>query len=350
MPPRLSTSVPRAVHPSSQTCSAHVRMPSGALRVFSSTARQSTRQRRSMWMWLNNEGSQFYNPLPGTTNYLQAWDTGRRVPDSGSENATEPDAKTRTETPSLGFEVRPFPLNLSFKSQRVTSEGLREAIWQRVMRDGQSVKRVSGEWGVEMSRVGAIVRLKEVEKEWIRKGRSLAKPYAKAVLSMLPQTPRRPEGERQEPHESINDLPVHGATVQQIFHPTSESRHFTRVDAARVFDEALLPTDERVPHPELAELEKDRLSGVDYDSRMNAASKRHDEAQERKLLAERQRREREAKALKVVDSGRWQFTFREVSVDDAGVDGRGPRGTGWRYGVPHMDRRRGQVKIPTRVV
>lgn len=34
------------------------------------------------------------------------------------------------------------------------------------MKDGKSVREVSVELRVEMSRVGAVVRLKEVEKQW----------------------------------------------------------------------------------------------------------------------------------------------------------------------------------------
>ncbi len=170
-------------------------------------------------------------------------------------------------------------------------------------------------------------------------------------MAMLPQTPYPPDPEdrRVRPHESINDLPVHAATTQQIFHPTSESREFTRSDAAKVFDETLLPADQRVPHPELAELERDRLAGIPLADRIAMATKRSQEAEQRKLIAEQRRREREAKAVKIVSGRRWDFKFREISVDDAGEDGRGHKGTGWRYGFPHMDRRKGEVKIPTRV-
>jgi len=62
----------------------------------------------------------------------------------------------------------PFPLNRNFYSQPVLSEELREEIWSRIMKDGKSVREVSAELKVEMSRVGAVVRLKEVEKEWKR--------------------------------------------------------------------------------------------------------------------------------------------------------------------------------------
>jgi hypothetical protein len=167
---------------------------------------------------------------------------------------------------------------------------------------------------------------------------------------MLPQTPYpyNPKS-RFQSHESINDLPVHVATMQQIFHPTSESREFTRADAARVFDERLLPADQRVPHPELAELEKDRLAGMPYNERVAKAARRTEGAEQKKLATEQRRKEKEEKSVKVVSGARWDFKFREISVDDAGVDGRGYNGTGWRYGAPHMDRRKGEVKIPTRV-
>jgi hypothetical protein len=168
-------------------------------------------------------------------------------------------------------------------------------------------------------------------------------------MGMLPQARYDPYTKRLDTPESINDLPVHAATKQQIFYPTSESRRFTRADAARVFDEALLPTDQRVPHPELAQLEKDKLAGMPFEIRVALAAERNEEEQQKKLLKDQKRREREAKALKVVDTARWEFRFREVSVDDAGSDGRGQHGTGWRYGVPHRDRKRAEVKIPTRV-
>lgn len=151
-------------------------------------------------------------------------------------------------------------------------------------------------------------------------------------------------------HESINDLPVHAATKQQIFYPTSESREFNRTDAAKVFDETLLPADNRVPHPELIEMYKDSINGFSDKQRTARAKARSEEALSKKLAYQQRRAKREAETVKHIESGpRWEFRFREISVDDAGPTGRGPKGTGWRYGVPHMDRKRGDVKIPTRV-
>ena len=178
-------------------------------------------------------------------------------------------------------------------------------------------------------------------------GKPLARPYSQAVMSMLPKTRYNPGG-RLQPHESINDLPVHAYTGTQIFHPTSESRHFTRADAAKVFNENLLPADDRVPHPELAEMHKDMSLGLSKEEREAKVQAREDlEIRKSQKAAERVAK-REA-AVQKVDTGRWQFRFTDVNVDDAGKTGRGARGVGWRYGAPHMDRSRGSVKIPTTV-
>ena len=181
------------------------------------------------------------------------------------------------------------------------------------------------------------------------KGVPLAKPYAQAIMAMLPKTPFDPDPKAKlKPHESINDLPVHRATGVQIFHPTSESRVFTRADAAKVFDEKLLPADDRVPHPELAIMHKEFKAGLSKDERKELQDAR-DEAAEKKRAIAIARQARKEAAIKKVDAGRWEFRFTEVNVDDIGKDGRGYNGIGWRYGKPHMDRSRGAVKIPTSV-
>lgn len=168
-------------------------------------------------------------------------------------------------------------------------------------------------------------------------------------MSMVPQTPyNKEEGRSPNPHESINDLPVHRATGTQIFLPTSESRRFTREDAAKAFHERLLPADKRVPHPELAEMHKDYKAGLSQEEREERQSERDADAAIKKLVWEEKQRKREA-AVKKVDTGRYEFQFTEISVDDAGKDGRGLKGVGWRYGHPHMDRTRGATKIPARV-
>ncbi len=61
---------------------------------------------------------------------------------------------------------------------------------------------------------------------------------------------------------------------------------------------------------------------------------------------DRERRE-EAKRTRV-DTQRWQFVVTDVqaSREGTGLDGRGTKSVGLRYGVPHRDRKRGEHKIP----
>lgn len=62
--------------------------------------------------------------------------------------------------------LRPFPSNPAFISQPVLSEEARELIWNKVMVKWEGVKAVSAELGVDQKRVAAVVRMKEVEKDW----------------------------------------------------------------------------------------------------------------------------------------------------------------------------------------
>ncbi|RDW62234.1 hypothetical protein BP6252_11667 [Coleophoma cylindrospora] len=383
MPPSMRWS---SVIPSPQAFTKQI-CPNAHLRAFSSSPRsnagRTTRQRRLMFQWLDSQGAAFRDPLPGSTNYLSAYDNHgvlRRVKAGRGNNTSSRSADEQTasdELSTLGAKSneseeadeasnkktggdenrlppegrgdrRPFPHNKSFFSEEVLSEEFREEIWRRIMKDGMSVREVSATTGVEMRRVGAVVRLKEIEKAWLSSGTPLARPYAQAVMSMLPQTQWNSAPDARKWHEQINSLPVHEATTLQIFEPTSESRHFTREDAAKAFDENLLSTDERIPHPEMVAKEKDVLAGLPAELVAERASAREDA----EIEAKQKQQDRIAKkqaAIKKVDTGRWQFRIQEVKVDDAGADGRGPRGTGWRYGTPLMDRKRGQIKIPTRV-
>jgi hypothetical protein len=166
---------------------------------------------------------------------------------------------------------------------------------------------------------------------------------------MLPQTPLAGPSQKVAQHESINDLPVHPATRHQLFYPASESRRFTREDAARAFSATLLPADKRIPHTQLLQLEKWSVEGISKEDRIARFV-----ALERGQRMEKQDKERKQKAWeertqKVVPGRRWDFMFQDVSVESVGPDGRSPRGVGYRYGMPHTDRKRGEVKIPTSV-
>lgn len=205
---------------------------------------------------------------------------------------------------------------------------------------------------------------------------------------MLPTTPYQPSNV--VPHESINDLPVHPLTDPQLFYPTSESRAFNRTDAGRVFSAAprlpdsqdiaqggvpiepwqdtqpektgkgdteidvLKPADARIPHPHLIAYAKDRrndnLRGNQeevarrYEERLNDDAEARAKARERKFAQDEKKKTR-------VETNRWQYVVTDVKVSRQGTgrDGRGNGSPGMRYGLPHEDRKKGQIKIPTKV-
>ncbi|KAF2398207.1 hypothetical protein EJ06DRAFT_532573 [Trichodelitschia bisporula] len=352
-------------------------------RSFSHTRRQETQAREQLFSWLHGPGKVFEKPLPNSTNYLSAYSkTGQLLratqarakqadaepekPESDDLTPEEAEIKKRDawlkkaaedvdaemgkgRVPKESMEdLRPFPLNWEFVSQPVLSEELRDAIYRRVAEEGGSVRAASVEFGVSMERVGAVVRLKAMERQWVQQHKPLAAPYSRAVLSMLPTTPYDPG--HPVHHESINDLPVHPATTQQIFHPTAESRPFTRRDAARVFRQGLRPADQRIPHPELVEIEKaaqsGRLNRPQRDDLMRTVMERESLVQK---LKEADEAAREQRRVKVISRPRHDFKVENVSVEAVGKTGRKRAGVGWRYGMPLEDRKRGQVRIPTRV-
>jgi hypothetical protein len=63
---------------------------------------------------------------------------------------------------------QPFPNNPAFRSEPVLSESSRETIWRAVMVEGLPLKAVSAEYKVDVRRVAAVVRMKEIEKKWER--------------------------------------------------------------------------------------------------------------------------------------------------------------------------------------
>ncbi|KAI1392205.1 eukaryotic mitochondrial regulator protein-domain-containing protein [Hypoxylon trugodes] len=293
---------------------------------FSTTASRPrfTKERRLFRIWINGEGAALRKNGRGETNYIQ------------------------TKLDIIKNSSRPFPLNSQFKSEPVLDETSRELIWSKVMRNGETIKAVSAELGVDIRRVAAIVRLKEVEMDWVAKGKQLAKPYAKAMLSMLPRHTIRPDLQN-EPFEPINEIHVHPYTMKQIFWPTSESRHFTRADAAKAFHHTMLSADERVPHPELIQMEKDVLQGRS----LWDASERFKQAA---MESERKAADRELAKVTLeekyttrVNTKRCEFRFKQINSENVGPKGRSRNAVGWRYGAPHYDRSKGEVKIPTSV-
>lgn len=168
------------------------------------------RLRRDMQEWLNGPGKVFREPLPGSTNYMAAYDkqgnlirTRRRNQGEEEEDAIpverEPEIRKQEEEDGLDeqemqkryedrefvrqrkaerdarggiprerpFDMRPYPLNHDFRSQPVLSEDLREVIYQQVAVNGIDVSTVSAAFSVDTRRVAAVVRLKTIEKQWL---------------------------------------------------------------------------------------------------------------------------------------------------------------------------------------
>ncbi|KAK1758326.1 eukaryotic mitochondrial regulator protein-domain-containing protein [Echria macrotheca] len=243
-------------------------------------------------------------------------------------------------------KLRPFPQNPEFISQPVLSEAARDSIWKDVMERGLPIKAVSARRNVDMLRVAAVIRMKAIEKQWAAEGKELAEKYSDTMLNMLPVHHLE---DTEEPFEPINEVYVHSKTQQQLFVPTSESRHFTRVDAAKAFGEKVLPPDQKIRIPELIGFEKELADGVDgKEARVNFL--RETSTNEKELAAKMARRAQndESKRMRL-KSGRFEFRIENVNADAVGKNGRSRLATGWRYGVPHGDRRRGAVKIPTKV-
>ncbi|KAK0717239.1 eukaryotic mitochondrial regulator protein-domain-containing protein [Lasiosphaeria miniovina] len=290
------------------------------------------REQRRMWAWLRGQGKKF-----------------KTAPDPDQPGPDGDTARGNGGGPNYvgsfdGTQV--FRNNKLFKSEPVLSEKARDAIFSAVVEDQLPLKAVSQKFGVDMRRIAAVVRMRSIERNWIASKKPLAKPYQRAVLAMLPQADLNP-GEM--PFEPINDIHVHMATMQQLFHPTSESRHFTRRDAAKAFGAHTLPPDHKLRIPEMIDLERKLASGV-------PSEEAHDEfvAQTARTEASRAKRLKGRRTMAELNrtrvaTDRFEFRFENFNSSAVGRTGRGRTAVGWRYGVPSHDRKPDQVKIPTKM-
>jgi hypothetical protein len=86
------------------------------------------------------------------------------------------------------FPDQPFPLNPLFRSEPVLDDAARELIYAKVIDEGSPLKAVSAELGVDVRRVAAVVRLKEVEREWktqVSRVNMMASFFLLSVLSLI---------------------------------------------------------------------------------------------------------------------------------------------------------------------
>ncbi|GAA5851466.1 hypothetical protein JCM9279_001076 [Rhodotorula babjevae] len=110
--------------------------------------------------WLAGEGQRFRKPVPGRTNWIA--DT-------------------------------PFPLNPTFNPLPPLADSIKSKIYNSYLHnillkdatDSQVVRAVSTRFGVSMDRVRAIIRLKELEKQWKAEGRALQTELVKGMESHL---------------------------------------------------------------------------------------------------------------------------------------------------------------------
>lgn len=291
-----------------------------AAAAFSTTASReyNSKTRREFWHWLSKGGLKFKKHSGEGPQYV-------------SRQAG-----------------RVFPQNEHFYSRPVLADSARELIWKKVIKQGETIKAVSAELGVDINRVAAVVRLKEVERDWEAKGKEMPMPYFKAVSKMLPTKYFR-EGESNTPLEPINELHVHPHTMKQLYWPTSESRQFTREDAAKAFHRNMLSADARIPHPELVQMERELLQKTSqFQARANFIESTLES--ERKAAAARAKKaQQEEQSLQRINTKRFEFRFKEINAEDVGSDGRKITAVGARYGRPSYDRVKGAVKIPTSV-
>ena len=144
---------------------------STSARPFSSSSARPTKLREAAYRWLSGAGAVFREHKAGSTNYLSQYNReGVRRTKNGSDQAPSLSADpTAPEVERGQYSNSPFLQNAAFRTSPVLDDSAREEIYRRVVTLGNSVRDVSVEMGVEMGRVGAVVRLKTVEKDWLRK-------------------------------------------------------------------------------------------------------------------------------------------------------------------------------------
>lgn len=169
-----------------------------------------------MHAWLKGPGKVFRDPLPGSTNYLGAYDKQgnllrarrnqnrdkdddadgldldedaivqreldqglddvereKRAIDRATRRAERDEVESRGGIPKeRQGDLRPYPLNQNFRSQPVLSEELREQLYIQVVHYKHDIPSVAAAFGVDVRRVAAVTRLKTIEKQWENEVRS----------------------------------------------------------------------------------------------------------------------------------------------------------------------------------
>ena len=151
-----------------------------------------------MFAWLGTAGKNFQQPNTNQTNYLPDYKregnyairrpTNREggskprfdnsnAPKSADSKALE-DAAVDDSSGDASMPRPVFPQNINFYSESILSEQLRMEVHKRVQIDKQSVRQVSAELNIDMRRVGAVVRLVEIEQRMRAQVSTLFAPYS----------------------------------------------------------------------------------------------------------------------------------------------------------------------------
>ncbi|GAA5891391.1 hypothetical protein JCM6882_004680 [Rhodosporidiobolus microsporus] len=192
-------------------------------------------QRKGYTAWVSGEGARFRKGIKGKTNWIG-------------------------ETP--------FPLNPTFSPLPPLADSSKTKIYNAYVHnilvkdatDSQVVRAVSARFGVSMDRVRAIIRLKELEKQWKVEGRPLQTGLLKGMESHLGV---------KEPSEHWRGVEQPDPTVPQL---ASTKTIFEMVDVESG-DSPVLPALRRVPNRAVPLTEAPALSSSAASSSSSASGK-----------------------------------------------------------------------------
>lgn len=175
MPPRLPLSAAAAARAVEAQAVARTTGPSSQQQTasFSSTPTCDyfSKTRRNFREWLKTDGAHFKAPPEEGPRYLSPYLSKRRDYKEG-----------RYE------KQRPFPTNPGFRIAKVLNERARQTIWTKIMQEGETIKAVSAEYGIDVRRVAAVIRLQEVEKDWVKQVSTrliITRPHCRSYCALL---------------------------------------------------------------------------------------------------------------------------------------------------------------------
>ncbi|RIA98038.1 eukaryotic mitochondrial regulator protein [Glomus cerebriforme] len=118
----------------------------------------------------------------------------------------------------------PFPMNPFFKPQPPLNDHAKEEIWVKFTEAEQTPRKIGTDYGISLKRVEAILKLKKMEKDMVKKGITLQVDLRERIEKML--------GARSFRAEPLTDtLPNVGKPNFEII---DENQNFSPKDAAKI--------------------------------------------------------------------------------------------------------------------